>query len=171
MFTPPSLMMKWRKFMLELTALLYALGLVVIDQIIKVLTIKFLAPISTFPIIKDVLHLTYVENRGAAFGIFQNQKWFLIGITGIFLAVLLILLIKKKFSSSKMLVFTIASIIAGGVGNLIDRIFRGFVVDYIDFRIINFAVFNFADCCVVVATFFLFFFLLFMSESKTKIGE
>ncbi len=157
--------------MLELTALLYALGLVVIDQIIKVLAIKFLAPMSTFPIIKDVLHLTYVENRGAAFGIFKDQKWFLIGVTGIFLTVLLILLIKKKFSSSKMLVFTIASIIAGGVGNLIDRIFRGFVVDYIDFRIINFAVFNFADCCVVIGTFFLFFFLLFMSESKTKIGE
>ncbi len=158
--------------MLEIVALLYALGIVVIDQIIKIIAIKHLAPISTFPIIKDVLHLTYVENRGAAFGIFQNQKWFLIGVTGIFLVVMLILLIKKKFSSSKLLVFTMASIIAGGIGNLIDRVFRGFVVDYIDFRLINFAVFNFADCCVVVGTFFLFFFLLFMSDSKkTEIGE
>lgn len=123
--------------------------LVACDQLIKWWAVAVLKPIGTIPIIQDMLHLTYAENTGAAFSIFKGQQWLLIGVTSLgILAILYLLLSKKVERRDYRICLTV--IVGGGIGNLIDRIAQGFVVDYVDFRIINYAIFNFADSCVVL---------------------
>ncbi|MEG1428456.1 MAG: signal peptidase II [Hydrogenoanaerobacterium sp.] len=146
-------------------ALISVLILIGIDSAIKQWALLVLTKVDTIPIIENVLHLTYVENRGAAFGIMQDKKWFLLILTSIIAIGAIILLISNKLKS-RLAVASVALIVAGGIGNLIDRIARGFVVDYIDFRLINFAVFNFADCCVVIGTSLLAIYILFIDGKK-----
>ncbi len=142
--------------------------LTLIDHIIKYLVVEHLMSIPTYPLWEDVFHLTYVENRGAAFGMFSGMSFILIGMTSFLLILLSVILftgrIFKHIITSKFLFFTLALIIGGGLGNLLDRIFRGYVVDYLDFRLINFAVFNFADCCAVIGTIFLLYYFMFIDK-------
>ncbi|MEG0842775.1 MAG: signal peptidase II [Romboutsia sp.] len=133
--------------------------LIAIDQLSKYWALNYLKDVGSIPIIPNMFHLTYVENRGAAFGMFQNNQW-------IFIVVALIASIfglyyihtKKTNLISKA---SIILIIAGAIGNLIDRMRLGFVVDYFDFRIIWQYVFNVADIFVVVGTIFLCIYILF----------
>ncbi len=125
------------------------IGSVVLDQLSKYLTILYLKPLDTVPILKDVLHLTYVENTGAAFGMLKDSRWvFMIVSTVGILAVLVYLFVKKP--SDRLECLSLAFIAGGGIGNMIDRVALGYVVDMIDFRLINFAVFNVADSFVCV---------------------
>ena len=137
--------------MVPYLALLLSAVLALVDQLLKLLVKAELAPIGELPLLDGVLHLTYVENRGMAFGMMQGQKWLLIWVTALVLLVLIAGIIMGKIRKPATL-FTTAVIIGGGIGNLIDRVYRGYVVDYIDVRIINFAVFNFADICVTCGT-------------------
>lgn len=137
--------------MVPYLALLLSAVLAVADQLIKLLVKARLAPVGDIALLDGVLHLTYVENRGMAFGMMQGQKWLLIWVTALVLLVLIAGIMMGKIRKPATL-FTTAVIIGGGVGNLIDRVYRGYVIDYIDFRIINFAVFNFADICVTCGT-------------------
>lgn len=116
-------------------------------------------------IIKDVLYFTYVENRGAAFGIMQNKQWFFVIVTVILIAAIIIYMLNAK-SANKLLNISLVFIISGGIGNLIDRVFLGYVVDFIDFRIINYPVFNVADCFVVVGAILLCIILIFSKDGK-----
>ena len=109
--------------------------------------------------------MSYLENRGAAFGIFQGKAFFLIGLTGLILLALAGLILSGRLRSP-FLLWTAGLIIGGGIGNLIDRIFRGYVIDYLDFRLIHFAIFNFADCCVVVGTLLVLIKLVFFDREK-----
>lgn len=148
--------------------------LVVVDQGIKYWAVEVLQPISTIPLIQDVLHLTYRENKGAAFSVLEGKTTFLMIITSVMLLAMLYLLLKKKIDQPTLIVaFTL--IISGGIGNLLDRAFRpgGIVVDYIDFRLINFAVFNFADICVVTGTCLFALYVLFIEPhlEKKKLEE
>lgn len=155
-------------------ALAVSAGLVVVDQIIKLVVNLNLMPYETISLIniggRDWLNLTYVRNTGAGFGIFKDQRWFLIAVTAIYVSALLYLLLSKKIKQP-FLIWSVALIISGGIGNLIDRIFLGYVVDFIDLRIINFAVFNFADCCVVIGVIMVFIYVLFLSGRKEKTKE
>ena len=132
--------------------------LIVLDQITKALTVSVLK-VHDIVVIPGVLTLTYVENRGAAFGIFQNKRFFFL-ITAVMIAVLhtaMRCLIKESYRILRMLCITSA----GALGNLIDRIFRGYVVDMIYFVPINFPVFNVADCYITVSTVILLIALFF----------
>jgi len=120
-----------------------------LDQLTKLLAVKYLEPVSTVPIIKDVLHLTYVTNDGMAFGMLDDQRWIFMSVSVIMIAVLGYLLYSGKLEN-KLYKISVAMIISGGIGNMIDRIVLGEVIDFVDFRIINFAVFNFADSVVCV---------------------
>ena len=142
-------------------------GLIVLDQWIKVWAVHSLQTIGTIPLFEGVFHLTYVENRGAVAGIFQGKQLFLIIVTAIIIIALSAALLMKKVPG-KMLPWCFGLIVGGGIGNLIDRIFRGFVVDYLDFRLINYPVFNFADCCVVVGVFAFAFYVLFIEGKEPK---
>lgn len=121
--------------------------LVVIDQIIKYFSLTSLKAVGSYPIIEGFFHLTYVENRGAAFGMLENRQWLFIIITSIVLLGIFLYLRKNIDKRLKLILSVVA---AGAIGNLIDRIYHGFVVDMFDFRGIWQFVFNFADICVVL---------------------
>lgn len=141
--------------------------LVGMDYFIKFWAVQYLKPVGTFPIIQDVLHFTYYENDGAAFSILSGHQEFLIVITSIaLLGIFLYLVIRKP--KSRLLIISLCLILSGGVGNLIDRITQGYVVDYVDFRLIHFAVFNFADCCAVVGTGLLILYFLWTDVMLPK---
>lgn len=151
-----------------LFSLIIIAAVIIIDQITKVIVYNDLRPLETVNLIKiadkEVLNLTYCENTGAAFGIFKNGTLALLIVTTIVLAVMAVYLYKTKITN-KIFNISIAMVIGGGIGNNIDRLFRGFVVDFIDFRIINFAIFNFADICIVLGIIICFIYLIFFDES------
>ena len=152
-------------------ALIVAAGLVGVDQLFKWLAIQKLEPIDTYSVLmigdKEVLNFTYTENSGAAFGILSNQRYLLLIITIAAMIAAIYLLASKKINHN-FLIWSVSLIIAGGLGNLIDRIFRAYVVDYIDVRLINFAIFNFADCCVVIGTIGLLIYVIFLDGRTQK---
>lgn len=127
--------------------------LVGIDQGIKYITLRLLKPIGSVDIINGFFRLTYVENRGAAFGIMTGGRWLFVVLTIVVLAVC-IYYYHKLVCDNKLLSVRVALVLicAGAVGNAIDRVLRGFVVDMLDFNIFgyNYPVFNFADICVCV---------------------
>lgn len=122
---------------------------IILDQLTKWLAVKFLMPIDTFPILKNILHLTYVENTGAAFGMLKDHRWVFIVVST--LAILAFVAYLYLGHADNMLyAVSLSMVISGGIGNMIDRLALGYVVDFIDFRLINFAVFNGADSFVCV---------------------
>ena len=147
--------------MLIIDALIAAV-LLVLDQFTKHLAVVHLKNQPAYVIIDGVLELQYLENRGSAFGMLQNQKVFILFVGIVFLAVLLFFLFKlpeqKKFRIVHVL---LAVIVAGGIGNMIDRFRLDYVVDFISFVLINYPIFNVADIYVTTATAALLFFLCF----------
>lgn len=138
-----------------------------IDQLTKWLTVTYLKPISDYPLIKGVLHFTYVENTGAAFGMLKNQRWIFMLISSVTIAGLLIVLtIYKKLPFCPSIL--LAMIVGGGIGNMIDRIAYGYVVDFINFELIDFAVFNVADSFVCVGGGLLLVYLLISDVKESK---
>ena len=132
-----------------LLPILVVLGAVVLDQLSKYLVLRWLAPIGTYPLWQGVLHFTYVENRGAAFGMLANHRWvFLAASTAAILAIGVYLFRARPSSVLERL--SLAMIAGGGIGNMIDRVARGYVVDFIDVACIRFYVFNIADSFVCV---------------------
>lgn len=126
------------------------ISLVLIDQIIKMLVVQFIAPTSGITLINGVLSLTYLENKGAAFGLW-NSRWLLIGVNIVIIFVIIKLLRNKTYDFTKQMKTAYSLILAGGITNLIDRLFRGFVIDYIDINeLFYYPVFNLADICIIV---------------------
>ncbi len=141
--------------------------LIIIDQASKFATIKFLKPVGSVTLIGGIFDLTYVENRGAAFGIMQNHRWIFIVLTIVITIALLFYKIKYK-PKDKVLNASLCLLVSGALGNLIDRIFRGYVVDMLEVTFINYPVFNVADCFVVTGAFLLSFYILFIYKEPKK---
>lgn len=173
--------MKKQKKRLLLKDMLGMVLLILADQLTKYIAVVHLKDKPAIPIIPDVLELSYLENRGAAFGMLQNQKIFFVFVAVIILAVIGYVLFKmpekKKYTMLHVLLVLIAS---GAVGNLIDRLRLDYVVDFISFVLIHFPIFNVADIYVTVATTILVVLLLFyykeedlnfMSFKQTKYRE
>lgn len=129
-----------------------------------------LQPVGSIDLIPKVLSFTFHINYGAAFGSMQNMRWVLVGVT----SVVIVVFAWAAFSGrvkGKLMLTAVSLIIAGGLGNLCDRIFRGGgVVDFIYFEPIDFPIFNVADCCVTVGCALVILFLLFSKENKKKGG-
>lgn len=147
--------------------LILIIALIVIDQITKLLTINYLLPVNSVEIIKNILSFTYVENRGAAFGIMQNSRIFFLIFTVILIGAIIIYTIKTKPQNRLYLIST-SLIIAGGMGNFIDRLFRGYVVDMIEVTFIEYPVFNFADICVVIGAILFCIYMFFDKSEKSE---
>lgn len=130
-----------------------------LDQLTKWLAVVYLQGEPSFPLWEDVLHFTFVKNEGAAFGMLSNHRWvFMIFST---VAIIGISIYLFGFCKEKNWVkISLAMIIGGGIGNMIDRVLLGYVVDFIDFTLINFAVFNVADSFVTVGAGILIFYYL-----------
>ena len=125
------------------------IGGIVLDQLSKLLSVKLLAPIGSVPLWEGVLHLTYVENRGAAFGMLAEHRWVFMSISTIAIIAIALYLYSGR-NTSKLYTSALMLIVSGGIGNMIDRIALGYVVDFIDFALIDFAVFNIADSLVCI---------------------
>lgn len=141
--------------------------LIGLDQIIKYWALNYLQEVGSIPIINNVFNLTYVENRGAAFGMLQNNQIIFIIVAAIASCYGLYYLHTKKMNNIGKV--GILLIISGAIGNLIDRVRLGFVVDYLDFHIIWSYVFNLADCFVVIGTVFLCIYILTSEEDKKQV--
>ena len=145
----------------------YLLGaalLVVLDQVSKLAARAALKGEPSFPLIDGVFELSYLENRGMAWGLLQGGRWLFLAGTVLVLALIVWFFLKAPLSKRFFpLRLTLAVLAAGAAGNLIDRLFRGYVIDFFYFSLIDFPIFNVADCYVVAAgiAFVLLFFFYY----------
>ena len=151
--------------MFQLISTIIAVLLVAADQAVKNWAAETLIK-GEIAVIEDVLYLKYAENTGAAFSMFSDNRWVLVGVTGLMLIAVLAYFLSGKISG-KLELFSLSLLLSGGVGNIIDRISLGYVIDYIDVRIINFAIFNLADICICVGAFLLCV-AVYLSDKKEK---
>ncbi len=148
-----------------LYAILAAL-LVGVDQLVKALVRAYIPLGEGVPFLPHVMQLTYYQNTGAAFSIFEEHTWMLTLISAAASVLLAVLLVKRVFPQTFGMI-TLTVVLAGAVGNLIDRLFLGYVTDMFQTLFINFAIFNVADICIVCGGIaFCVYLLLFHSEEK-----
>lgn len=146
--------------------LLIAALAVAADQLTKYAATVFLKPVYDLPLIDGVLHLTYVTNSGASWGILSGRRTFFIVITVIAVCAAVCMLYFSKLKKSRLFCWSMALIIGGAVGNLIDRVRLGYVVDMISLRFIDFPVFNAADMVLTAGAICLICYALFYKEDK-----
>lgn len=138
------------------TTIITSIILLCIDQISKLLVVNLLTKTDSITIIKNFFYLTYINNDGAAFSILVGKRIFLI-LIAVLVIVMLIRYIKKNNIQNKLELVSISLIIGGSLGNLMDRVIRGYVIDFLDFKIFNynFPIFNLADTFIVIGVFLL----------------
>lgn len=142
-------------------------SVVLIDQVIKFIVQQYLPQAGTVTAIPYILDLTYVENKGVAFGMFKDMRWLFVIFTAVIIVVIFYVVFYKDIESK---LFYIASglIVGGGIGNLIDRLNLGYVIDYLQLSFFS-PVCNFADYAITVGTVLLIIYLLFFSDfSKSE---
>ena len=132
---------------------------IAVDSLTKIYISNNFMTGQTVPVINGVFHITYHINNGAAFSIMRGQT-VLLSICSIVITVGIIAYMIIKKPKNNLLIFSLTLIVSGAVGNLIDRLFRGGVIDFLDFRLINFPVFNVADCFVVIGGALLFIYTI-----------
>ena len=140
--------------------------LIIIDQLSKffILNNKNELPKT---IINNILDFNYCENRGIAFGIGEGNVQLFSIITFIIIIVIMVFILKYYYKINKISLMGITIMIAGGIGNLIDRIFRLYVVDFIDFsKLVKFPIFNFADICVVIGVIIIVISYLYINRGE-----
>ena len=150
-----------------------ALALVAHDQLVKYQVLTYIPLGAHVPFIPHLVELTYVQNTGAAFSLFNQHTW-LLALASLVMSLVLAAALWKNFFRHPLGKVTLTLLLAGAVGNLIDRAFRGFVVDMFNFLFMNFAVFNVADICVVVGGIAAALYYLFLAgklEHRGKDGE
>ena len=148
-----------------------AVLLVVADQAVKFAVRANIDLGQSVPFIPYIMDLTYVQNTGAAFSILRQHTW-LLTITSLAVVLVMCWLIVKGFFKNTLGRWAAALVLAGGVGNLIDRAVFGFVTDMFKTTFIDFPVFNFADCCITVGVPLLFLYvLLYMGKDEKKEDE
>ena len=141
--------------------------LILIDQGTKLWALESLKPIHNMTVVDGILDLTFVENRGVAFGMFSGQRWFILLLTILIAAGLLYfyktLPRKQEYRPVRL---SLILVLAGAVGNIIDRMFRGYVVDFFEFTFFEWPVFNVADIYVVVGVILLALMILFVIKEE-----
>lgn len=139
----------------------------VLDQAAKLFAAGLLQGVDTVPLWNKVFHLTYVENRGAGWGMFSDHTW-LLTVATIIVVVAVVGYVVAKKPKNPLLLTAFTFMIGGAVGNLVDRVRQGFVIDFFDFTLINFPVFNVADCFITVGAIAFVIYVLFFSDKKEK---
>ena len=143
------------------------LVMIVVDKVVKHCAFTVLQPQHTIPLIENVFHLTYIENRGAAFSMFAkfDSRWIFVALAAV-ITLAICYALSKKLMQTALGSWSLVLIAAGAVGNAVDRVARGFVVDMFDFRLIHFPVFNVADIFICVGG--VLFVIYFMFQHKDK---
>ena len=150
---------------------LMAAGIVALDQWTKALTVANIPLYWKLPVLDGVFHFTYVQNTGAAFSTFLGQQWLFALIFVIFTGLLLWEFWKKPLGLKQFEYWCIAAIWAGGLGNMIDRVRLGYVVDMIAVEFIEFPVFNVADCFITCGCVLLIAHLVLFNKEFWKDGK
>lgn len=157
--------------MSALLAVICGILVVVIDQLTKYLVTVNMDLNQVIPLIPGVLNLNrIIPNAGAAFGILEGKTWFLIALTGLIMIICIGLLIRKTFDS-KLMYWALCLVLGGGVGNMIDRVFKGGnVVDFLEFGFFEFPVFNVADIaiCIGAGMMILYFIVDFVNDWRRR---
>lgn len=152
-------------------AIICGLLIVGADQLTKYLVTVMMDPNEVITLIPGILNLNRIPpNTGAAFGMLSGQTWFLITVTCVIMIICVAMLIRRSFDS-RLMFWALCLVLGGGVGNLIDRIFRGgSVVDFLEFGFFDFPVFNVADIavCVGAGLIILYFIIDFVRDSRRK---
>ncbi len=151
---------------MTILAIIIGIVLVAADQLTKLYALNVIKPKGTITVIDNFYYFTYVENRGAAFGIMQNKQWFFIIVTLLIFAAFGYILFKYKIEG-KLFFAAVVLIFGGGVGNLIDRIFRGYVVDFLQFSFFS-PVCNAADYFITVGAVLLVISVLFCKKNIAR---
>jgi len=138
-----------------------AVVVLILDRISKHIAKTYLQPLGSVPVVKNIFHFTYVENRGVAFGMLQNKNWIFIPVTIAIVAVIVYILYSVK-QSSLLMKISLMLVLSGALGNLIDRVLQGYVVDFFDFRV--WPVFNIADSSIVIGAILLGYVILIKGE-------
>ncbi len=139
------------------------------DQIAKYFTATGLAVGQSVTFIPGFMDFTYLQNTGAAFSMFSNATWVLALVSGVMAAVVIFLLCKYgKKLNSRLFNLSMSFIAAGAIGNLIDRIAHGYVIDMMQFTFVNFAVFNVADCFVTFGAIMLGVYIMWFWDKHKK---
>nr|WP_297172447.1 signal peptidase II [uncultured Agathobaculum sp.] len=147
-----------------------ALLLIAIDQIVKNWALTSLQVQHTIPVIDNVFHFTYVENRGAAFSLFSQfgSRWIFITLACV-ITVAIVIVLHKRIMQTALGRWSLVLVAAGAMGNAIDRVQHSFVVDLFDFRLVHFPVFNVADILICVGgALFVIYFLFQHREEKPE---
>lgn len=152
---------------------LFVAGIIAADQFTKYLTVANIALYEDIPFIPGLLQLTYVQNTGAAFSSFEGQQWLFALIFVVFTGLILWEYRKKAMGFTTLERWCIAAIYGGGLGNMIDRIRMGYVVDMIETTFVEFPVFNVADCfitcgCILLMAHLILFNKDFWKDDKKK---
>lgn len=142
-----------------------ALAILVLDQVTKWLVIHKMDLYQTIPLWEGVFHITSHRNRGAAFGILQNQQWLFIVVT-VVVVVGILFYLNRLNGDQPLLSWSLALILGGAVGNLIDRVRLGEVVDFLDFQWIRYPIFNVADSAIVIGVGIMLWYTLRQPEEK-----
>lgn len=146
----------------------FATAIVVLDQLSKWLTVSNIALYEDIPFIPGILSLTYVRNIGAAFSAFQGQQWLFALVFAVFTALVIWEYFKKPLPFTTLERWLIAAIYGGGLGNMIDRVRLGYVIDMIQTDFMNFPVFNVADCFITCGSILLMIHLIFFNKAFWK---
>ena len=144
--------------------------LVVLDQVVKLLIRHNLALGESVTLIPGVMDLTYVQNTGAAFSLFREHTWIL-AVISLVVAILIVIALLRRVFTKPFGIISLAVVLAGAVGNLIDRVFLHFVTDMFKTTFMNFAVFNVADICVVLGGIAVCVYVIFFYEKWEKRGR
>ena len=145
--------------------LILSILFVIVDQVVKIWIVNNFSLHDGMELIKGLVSILYVRNTGAAWGMFEGKMVFFYLITAVAVGTLLYLMFKEK-GKSKLLLTAYSLILAGAVGNFIDRIRLGYVVDMFKFEFIDFPIFNVADICLTIGVIFLFYYVIFKEQSK-----
>ena len=148
-----------------LVYLILSILFVIVDQVVKMWIVNNFSLHDGMELTNGLLSILYVRNTGAAWGMFEGKMVFFYLITAVAVGTLLYLMFKEK-GKSKLLLTAYSLILAGAVGNFIDRIRLGYVVDMFKFEFIDFPIFNVADICLTIGVIFLFYYVIFKEQSK-----
>ncbi len=153
--------------MLYAALAVFAALIVAADQFTKYLTVSNIPLGGEVPVIPWLFQLTYIKNTGMAFSLLEGGRWFFLVVT-VFALALIVAAIKKQWVNHPTGLWALAAIAGGAVGNLIDRLRLGYVIDMIEVTFMKFAVFNVADCFVVCGAILLCIYVFFFDSSEKE---
>ena len=150
--------------------IILAVVLFIADQATKYMALTRLKPVWSVTFIDGFMDFTFVENRGAAFGILDGKVWLLLIMAAVICVVIIAAMLKMPDTKEyKWLKWSLMLILAGAVGNVADRLFRGYVIDFFEFTFIKWPVFNMADIYVVIGTIAMAILVLFVIKDDKDV--